>query len=927
MSYLNKTSLLIPSQLPGFIRDNPDYATFVLFLQAYYEWMEQQGGAVYGTKNLSSYFDIDTTLDQFLQYYRNDFLSFFPDGSLIDQRKLTKIARELYQSKGTPSSYQFLFRILYNSEVDLYNASDYILRASDGKWVLTRSLTLTTIDPTWLSAVNYRLFGETSYGYATIEDVIIGLNSTQIVLSGIDRQFSSGEYVHVVDIHGAPVLFNGSELRAQVLGVLSSVAVDPKFTGSGYNVGDPVVFFGGLNPNITNPVGASGYISQVSGASVTGVTPTYIGQGYRPGSYTEVTITSGSGSGTGARDIATVFDPTSYYVYHVPTDTLGNKATVQLGDGSHLVSYNFANDSIANYNTKLSRALSFPVLNTYGILATTVTSGGTGYDQTTSASAVGFYQTETGALDNLPYLGMLGPIQIVAGGTGYAINDTIVFTGGSGYGAFANVKGVSGNGAITSISFVPDPSGTTLYPPGGMGYQRSLPTLTVHSANGTNAIVTVPGLVGGDAKFGITSTSYGQVQAITLTNPGQDYITAPSISLRVEDMLVYNINVFEQPKQGDVVYQGTLINTTFVANVDSISINTANGSNSYFSTYNLRTYDYNGYLDANTIIKVSRNGQDLGVGFYISQANTGVYTQGRKIYGNGSAKASAVFSNGIILGKGIYLNADGQPSAYSVLENSKYNNYTYILQVEAALAKYKQTALAFLHPSGMNYQAYNVLRNEESYNLGMSSEELSIQSLRYLLDGSAGAFYANATSPNIITTYNTTGANLANVVFANSYLTVYTQGGRDFYSQVTGVTANTITLMDNWNYLVPNVVTATVSANSNTINITGLTDSWNIATGNTVGRFSDFMYINDSVSFDGVYYTKITHVDQADQGTTIKVTHTYPTAQTGFLNFKQNTNSSNIWVSGIVAVPEVTDIITEFGLPLTTEDGNILILG
>jgi len=37
-----KTSLSVRSQLPGFIRDNPDYNNFVLFLEAYYEWLEQE---------------------------------------------------------------------------------------------------------------------------------------------------------------------------------------------------------------------------------------------------------------------------------------------------------------------------------------------------------------------------------------------------------------------------------------------------------------------------------------------------------------------------------------------------------------------------------------------------------------------------------------------------------------------------------------------------------------------------------------------------------------------------------------------------------------------------------------------------------------------------------------------------------------------
>jgi hypothetical protein len=47
-----KTSLLIPSQLPEFVRDDPAYANFVLFLQAYYEWLEQNNNVEDRTKNI-----------------------------------------------------------------------------------------------------------------------------------------------------------------------------------------------------------------------------------------------------------------------------------------------------------------------------------------------------------------------------------------------------------------------------------------------------------------------------------------------------------------------------------------------------------------------------------------------------------------------------------------------------------------------------------------------------------------------------------------------------------------------------------------------------------------------------------------------------------------------------------------------------------
>ena len=944
MSYINKTSLLVPSQLPEFVRDNPDYSTFVSFLQAYYEWLESPDaantlntsatttgeGVTYGSKNLPNYYDIDTTLDGFLQYYENDFLSFFPEGSLVDERKLIKVAKELYQSKGTPASYEFLFRVLYNSDVNLFNSSDYILKPSDGKWIVTRSLKLSSIDPNWLKTINYRLFGLTSKGYATIELVTIGENSVEIVLSGIDRNFTSGEFVEVVDIHGAPVLFNGNTLQAQILGVLNSVVVDPNNVGSGYNVGDPVVFYGGLNPNVTNPTPALGYISQVSGASIILVNPVYKGQGYRPGSYTSVNINSGSGTGSGASDIATTFDPTPYYINLVNNDTIGSKANTQIGNGSHLVSYNFANLTSANYNTQLQLALGFPVLNTFGIIGTTVTSGGTGYDATTTANATGYYLTDTNTLEALPNIGILGPIQITTGGINYHVNDKIVFTGGTGYGAFANVTSVASNGAITTVSFVHDPSGATAYPFGGMGYKaNSLPVLTVNTATGSGASLYVPGLVGGDATFNINSTSYGQVQQITLTNTGKDYISAPGISLRVEDLLVYNVNVLNEPKQGDIIYQGSITNEFFYANVDSISINTANSSNGYFSTYNLRTYDYNGAFDPAANIYVKRNGVDIGTTIKLSNTTTGIYTSGRKIYGNGSAKAIANFLNGIVLGAGFYQNADGQPSAYSVLEDSTYNNYTYILQVQEALAKYKNTALSFLHPSGMNYNAINLLKSNSSFSSSMSpGEELTVKPLSYLLGTTNYVANSQPNASNTIVIFtNTSGANVANVVQANSYLTIYTVYGEPYYSKVTKVTSNTITLQDDWVFAVPNVAVASASSGSNVINISSLTNAWNIATGNTISYISDFMHIYDSVSFDGVTYKTITHVDQPGSGSRIFVNSAYGSQQTGYLSFKANVISSNVWVSGITSIAETMDITDEQGDPIAAEDGTILLIG
>jgi len=194
-----KTSLLVPYELPKFISDDPNYANFVLFIQAYYEWMEQSGNTLDFTKSLLTYMDVDTTTSEFLQYFVNDFMSYFPQDILADKTKVLKIAKQLYQSKGTPASYQFLFRTLYNSDFDYYVTGDSVLRASAGTWYVPRSLRLATTDQNFLGINNLRLFGQTSKSIATVENAVISGTKIEVFISNIERLFESGESVIVVD--------------------------------------------------------------------------------------------------------------------------------------------------------------------------------------------------------------------------------------------------------------------------------------------------------------------------------------------------------------------------------------------------------------------------------------------------------------------------------------------------------------------------------------------------------------------------------------------------------------------------------------------------------------------------------------------------------------------------------------------------------
>lgn len=119
-------SSLVASQLPEFVRE--DNQTFVAFLEAYYEYLENIDG-----NDLKTIGDIDTTLDSFIKYFRNEVAVNFPQ-PVIDERFLLQHMKDHYLAKGSEASFKFLFRILFNKDVTLEYPSRQMLRASDGRW-------------------------------------------------------------------------------------------------------------------------------------------------------------------------------------------------------------------------------------------------------------------------------------------------------------------------------------------------------------------------------------------------------------------------------------------------------------------------------------------------------------------------------------------------------------------------------------------------------------------------------------------------------------------------------------------------------------------------------------------------------------------------------------------------------------------------
>jgi len=276
-----KLSSQIESQFPGFIRE--EGPKFVHFIKAYYEYLEQSGKALDASRGLFDTFDIDRTLDQFIENFRKEYLLNIPATVLADKRQLVKYINGLYRSRGATDSYRFLFRILFDKEIEIYYPSDRILRASDARWV--KETIIRVASPYTASPFLYdgkELTGVTSGAKAFTELVrerlISGVTVFELVLRNIVGNFIDGELL--TDGTNTATIFTG-------LGTLTGLTVLDG--GAFHNIGDTIQFTSSISPSS----GTAKVESMTSQSAVT-FKISNGGSGYTLGN-TSVTLTGGSG--------------------------------------------------------------------------------------------------------------------------------------------------------------------------------------------------------------------------------------------------------------------------------------------------------------------------------------------------------------------------------------------------------------------------------------------------------------------------------------------------------------------------------------------------------------------------------------------------------------------------------------------------------
>jgi hypothetical protein len=961
-----KLSSSVNKQLPEFVRS--DYPLFVTFLEKYYQWLELNNNPHYEIDALRDANDIDEADSFYIDKLRNDLLPYFPKNVVADKRLFLKLITSFYKSSGTQESVKFLFKALYNDDIEIYYPKEEILIASDGKWVLPLALRIDTNDNNIFNIEKCLLQGETSKATAIVEKVIrsidrqLGVSYIEVYISNVERLFATGETLtatYIDSITGLPVTVSG-----RLIGSLSEIKVDPNNRGlfyRGYEPennydGDPLSIVGGLNPDSPNPIGAVAYVGQTTKGSITDIVVEKGGFGFRSIlDYPKSSILDFRGGfesvsfGQEAKanisliddDIYRVMNLSSTLVSEISTGsniTLPGTANVSISEnvvrgsgtyftsnlsvgdaiyiGSNLaevtiitsdtvlnVTSNFAatgnnitimkaGGTIANIRSSTINSISsFATINVHPISFITLDGSGGGYRSKPIVETFSFYNEESDddlilnnvnvvkgtsiiannatSTGNLPSLieagdyvrivylsslsgaqigeevrelsfvdtntlyfsqsfandvvarvfkinrrdlyklGSIGTIKINTGGSNYSDGDILVFTGGSGYGANGYVN-VNGSGAIVSVTI--NNHSSNAYVIGGEGYTRdSLPVITVQSASGTGANLTVSEITGDGESYALTTSRVGAVSSIRVISYGYDYVSAPNVSLRNADIVTYNITEGSLFVSNSSIYQGASnTNFTFKATVDSYNPTTGL----------LRVFDYLGSINLQARILYDSETELNAVSALASSFSP---------YGDGNAKATAKFENGLIRYPGIYLNTDGQVSSDKKLQDGeKYHNFSYVLKTKTDYADFKKPLGDLVHPIGTKTFVVRNVDHSEVLDTTNVSNFITITSL---LDT-----FNIAVNSNTIVSTNVTANLLAQVNVGDTIL----------LSNVHRTLQNTVNVTSGSNVLTG------IANNVNFINDLQEGDVIYLSTGNTVQiqsvTNSNFAILNTTIN-------------------------------------------------------------------------------
>lgn len=743
-----KTSLFVNRQVPEFIRD--EYPAFISFLEAYYEFLENKQPDVNNdlttqAKNIRTIFDVDESINAFEQSFFNTYASLVPRDVEVDKSILIKKILPLYLSKGNEKAFKLLFRLVFNTELDIVYPKNNVLRASDGNWKIDNKFRINAEDISSIYTANgtnktfmlaqivtadditvyvndvlqttgftiqkeYRKLNfDTAPANGQIIKVyykdfqyslfnnrqIIGLNSNATALIeaaskrivtdrlnlgfpvelNVDTKTIVGTFLNGEPIKIIIVDSNGNliDIRAKALSNLKKINIING--GSNYNVGDPIVVFGG-NPNreaaaIVTKIfdGLLNRIEVVSGGAgftlFSNVNPVQ-----NISSVLSLTVDAIDTSGTVAGN-----------TYTISTDLINDYKDVLISAAD----YGFPSTLNVSENlyTTIANALTYQTLTIGPITNVAILFSNTNLSFVPQLDGEGAIYYANTIKQSVKSFGSIGKIQINDGGIGYVPGDEITFgpnpPGTYGQGAAAVVSRVTSSGEITLIEIQPS---------------RISGTVSIANNN-----VTVAG----------ASTNF-----VDELKPGDKIVINNEVRFinTISSSTGFNVNVAfttnaTNKKLG--VYGRTMLGGTGYVqnNFPSVSVSSPSGQDANIQIFCITSdgeqlYASSGGRRPGEILEVQI--VDAGEGYQV------IPTIQLGSVGDGSATASAEIEEVIVKSSGRWTTSDSLLSSIDkkIQGSNYYIDYAYVTSSEIEFSRYKQLIKDLLHPIGfVNYADVN----------------------------------------------------------------------------------------------------------------------------------------------------------------------------------------------------------------------------
>lgn len=627
-------SPFVESQFPEIYKENAQ--ALIDFVKAYYEFEEE---TKYQFLNQSSCMreksDIDTTIDEFVVYFKSKYMKDMPFANAVENRFIIKNIFDLYQSKGTERSLKLLMRLMYGIDPEVYYPGQDVLRASHSIWYQPRYLEVSQSKKT-KALIGKKIYGQLSKATAFVESIVTkrinGRVFDVLYLSDVRGEFSSNEYL----TDGTGDFFD------QPFSTGSLTSIELATNGSGFKVGD--IFdvqsesgdFGIAKVSEVSGVQPKIYWSLIDGGYGFAPTVDAIGNPL-PNTPTKVYVSDSvlaiANSGLQDQDIVTQY---------LETLTLDAPVTAVVGDivsagalTDGTVVSTSGNDVVVQYVDSFAASSPITVGGISYNLVSAVDNSVTATVMESDADYVWLYNTQNGPFLPIP-LGGTG-LASVEDQNGTAYNVSIVFKGS---GATFELLTITD---VESISFYTD----AIKDLNVFGVQYLITTLnsTDFGFPKPNAVAAVSDLATKiEDALGIAITNIGTPSSLAFVDPGLGYnidakakvVTSPVAASNYKDLIFKVVN-FIGYAVGQIITQSNGAKGTIIS-VDSTNNEIVVRPTSFMNQF----YE-------NQVTTVSVSGISFIPDYIVEDTTSSRMGQNMIITGKASAFGGAVAATNVIV--------------------------------------------------------------------------------------------------------------------------------------------------------------------------------------------------------------------------------------------------------------------------------------